>query len=134
MVKLYKRAQTNESITKPQENFLELNENLTPSLPQYVQEPPLLESNAIIYVVVDHNLDDQPYYIVDNGTSHSVLRDKEYFKKIIPSSRTMTMITGQDYICLYRIGPRRSHYHTIEGDGYPYKIFNLCTHNNQKPY
>jgi hypothetical protein len=44
------------------------------------------------------HLEDLRTCIVDSGTSHTILRCREYFSHITPSHRQMTTITGSNQI------------------------------------
>lgn len=45
-----------------------------------------------------HSLSDQNICILDNGTSHTILKDKRYFLKILLSNRPVTTITGINHL------------------------------------
>src|SRR5450759_3717612 len=45
-----------------------------------------------------HSLSDEHTCILDSRTSHTILKDKQYFQEIYPSNRPVTTITGVNHI------------------------------------
>lgn len=94
LARLYQQSQTAQP--GPQGNFLEIEEEIAHFNPDPVQSynPGTPESHTAHILP----LDSMDNCIIDSGTTHSILRDKRFFRYITPSTRPLTTIAGQQSI------------------------------------
>jgi hypothetical protein len=83
-------------MNKPESHgtFLENEVNLE----DYTKEDTIPETPMMHQESKPMHLDDLCTYIVDNRTSHTILKCKEYFTNLTPSSKNMTTIMGSNQI------------------------------------
>ena len=93
MVALYKKNR-NSNTQETHGTFLEQDEHLE----QYTYDDTTPETHMVTHQQESLPLDDIRTCIVDSGTSHTILKCRDYFTHIIPSHRSMTTITGSNQI------------------------------------
>src|SRR5450759_5529589 len=95
LVKLYQDSLLTSN-TAMVSDYLEIQEDLT----QYDRDPPPTppEVHLVTSLTPIHSLSDEHTCILDSGTSHTILKDKQYFQEIYPSNRPVTTITGVNHI------------------------------------
>lgn len=76
---------------EPQENY--------ESHGVFLDAPPMIpllpETHLVIPTQASTQFEEDTHCIVDSGTSHTILRDRAYFRRITPSQRKVTTIMGQ---------------------------------------
>ncbi len=73
---------------------MEINEDLT----KYIDDVHMPVTHLISIQTYNSIPTSDDLYILDSGTSHTILKRREYFQHITPSNRQVTMITSTNQL------------------------------------